>query len=412
METTGEQRSTQYFFQRLSVAVQRFNSVAFRGTFENYAMQSTGSSRQHALKKHVSSNKKQHFFKKQHVLKSNVLCTNGGKLQVEPLPRAGSSRGGDAVQLDNVLKGSPPTPRYQRQRQDSGPNVLTVDHEQLEVKGGVDFADLETTMLSTQMTAGVSDENSEGDYDEVDASLLMGRRQQFDGTETVVARQLQGLTLSEESKSMKWMPMTEKEEDKSGTKSKRQRFQPENTVKTGGHWTHSKEEEDKCGTSAAKSNRRRANRTRGRLVDDTSASSSFAPNETMTTNDKPHQPHKTVSSEQGVNEEQARSDQRESSNGVFQDRETAFNTSSMSSSSVWIGDVEQVMERNAEGKECGDKEESEDELLDTVLRYQKTMEQMRDAAPTDVEHRRRHVVSRHESFANDLSDRTAAITTL
>ena len=32
-EITGEPRSTQFLFQRLSVAVQRFNSVAFRGTF-------------------------------------------------------------------------------------------------------------------------------------------------------------------------------------------------------------------------------------------------------------------------------------------------------------------------------------------------------------------------------------------
>ena len=34
-EITGEPRSTQFLFQRLSVAVQRFNSVAFRGTFSN-----------------------------------------------------------------------------------------------------------------------------------------------------------------------------------------------------------------------------------------------------------------------------------------------------------------------------------------------------------------------------------------
>jgi hypothetical protein len=34
-EITGEPRSTQFLFQRLSVAVQRFNSVAFRGTFSS-----------------------------------------------------------------------------------------------------------------------------------------------------------------------------------------------------------------------------------------------------------------------------------------------------------------------------------------------------------------------------------------
>ena len=32
-ETTGERRSCEFLFQRLSVAVQRYNSVAFRGTF-------------------------------------------------------------------------------------------------------------------------------------------------------------------------------------------------------------------------------------------------------------------------------------------------------------------------------------------------------------------------------------------
>ena len=37
-ETTGERRSTEFLFQRLSVAVQRFNSVAFRGTFGSFSL--------------------------------------------------------------------------------------------------------------------------------------------------------------------------------------------------------------------------------------------------------------------------------------------------------------------------------------------------------------------------------------
>jgi hypothetical protein len=37
-EITGERRSSQFLFQRLSVAVQRYNSVAFRGTFGSFSL--------------------------------------------------------------------------------------------------------------------------------------------------------------------------------------------------------------------------------------------------------------------------------------------------------------------------------------------------------------------------------------
>ena len=31
--TTGDKRETSYLFQRLSVSIQRFNAIAFRGSF-------------------------------------------------------------------------------------------------------------------------------------------------------------------------------------------------------------------------------------------------------------------------------------------------------------------------------------------------------------------------------------------
>ena len=37
-ETTGERRSCEFLFQRLSVAIQRYNSVAFRGTFGSFLL--------------------------------------------------------------------------------------------------------------------------------------------------------------------------------------------------------------------------------------------------------------------------------------------------------------------------------------------------------------------------------------